>query len=139
MSMMDDCPVKAPKLLSVKSTKVLCACCGAWAYRYPTFIGDDDFFQCEKCGCTSIRNLEGRPYSNKSRQWEWIVSQFNEFFTDIAYWDWDTVVTDPPMKELDWQAIEAWYRSKNIYRMFIEPPQVEIEQTGQNSYKVTVS
>lgn len=117
---MDGCPVQAPKLISAKSTVVRCACCGAWAYRYPTFMGDDDYFECEKCaGCTSVQMSEGRPYGKKSKEWEWIERMFNELFTDISPYERDTVVTEPPLESLDWEAVEAWYRSKNIYRVFI--------------------
>lgn len=132
---MDGRPVPAPKLIKAYSIVETCWRCGAWAGRYPRFWGDDDgFWQCERCGCTSTRLREGRPYSRKSRQWGQLEKQFNELYTDIPHWYFDTVITDPPMAALDWEAIEAWFRSNNIYRMFIEAPTIEVVQTGQNSY-----
>lgn len=137
---MNDCPVAAPKLLKAKSTVVTCASCGAWVGRYPSFFGDDDgFWQCEKCGNTSWREREGRPFSSKSRNWENICKSFAELWTNIPHWDWDTVETDPPMRAIDWQAIEAWYRSQNIYRVFIEVPAVEVVENSPNHFTVTVS
>lgn len=116
----NDCPVKAPKLLKAKSTVETCASCGAWVERYPSFLGENDgYWQCDKCGSTAVKIRDGRPYSIKSRNWSQIVKWFNEGFTNIPEWDWNTIETEPPMKELDWNAIEGWYRSQNIYRMFI--------------------
>lgn len=115
------CPVSAPKLIKAKSLVETCASCGAWAERYPEFFGEADNYcwQCEKCSNTSVKIREGRSYGAKSREWENIVKQFNELFLDITPDYWDSVETEPPMKDLDWQAIEAWYRSQGIYRIFI--------------------
>ena len=60
-------------------------------------------------------------------------------WTDIPEWDWDTVETDPPMKEIDWSAIEAWYRSQGIYRVFLYAPHIEIEEVEPNHFQVTVN
>ena len=68
-----------------------------------------------------------------------IAKSFADMWTDIPEWDWDTVETDPPMKELDWSAIEAWYRSRGIYRVFLSAPQVEIEEVEPNHFLVTVN
>ncbi len=137
---MSECPVQAPKLITAKSTVVTCGSCGAWAGRYPSFFGEDDgYWQCDKCGNTSIRERDGRPYSSKSRIWGNIAKSFADMWTDIPEWDWDTVETDPPMKELDWSAIEAWYRSRGIYRVFLSAPQVEIEEVEPNHFLVTVN
>ncbi len=136
---MDECPVQMPKLISAKSTVVTCASCGAWSYRTPTFMGTDEMWDCDKCGNTSCYEREGRPYSNRSRQWDRILEWFRDTWTDIPHWDWDTVVTEPPMKDLDWQAIEAWYRSHNIYRVFLSPPQIDVIETEPNRFQVTVS
>ncbi len=137
---MSECPVQAPKLITAKSTVVTCGSCGAWAGRYPSFFGEDDgYWQCDKCGNTSIRERDGRPYSSKSRIWGNIAKSFADMWTDIPEWDWDTVETDPPMKELDWSAIEVWYRSRGIYRVFLSAPQVEIEEVEPNHFLVTVN
>ena len=114
------CPVKTPKLLSAESTVETCASCGKWIQRYPSFMGDDDgYFQCEKCGNTSTRSRAGRPYGPKSKHWEWVLRQFNELFLDINPFDRDTVQSEPPLSELDWDAVEKWFISNNIYRSFI--------------------
>lgn len=115
----DDCPMKAPKLLKVKSLVETCSSCGAWVERYPEFLAGDYFWECEKCGCTSVKIRQGRPYSKKSREWENITNQFNELFLDIPYWDWDSIETEPPMKSLDWVAVEQYFNSQNIYRVFM--------------------
>lgn len=115
-----NCPVPAPKLLKAESTVETCASCGAWVQRYPTFMGDDDsFWQCDKCGSTSVKLRKGRDYGPKSKHWAWVNKQFQELYLDIFPGDRDTVVTEPPMSALDWQAVEAWFRSHNIYRSFI--------------------
>ena len=137
--MLEGCPVPTPKLLKVKSTVFTCARCGAWSHRIPTFMDGLDFWECEKCGNTSVHQCEGRPYSNKSREWQRITEWFNDDWTNIAHWDWDTVETEPPLKDVDWKAIEAWYRSMNIYRVFMELPEIEIVETEPNHFKVTVT
>lgn len=136
--MLEGCPVQTPKLLKAKSTVVTCASCGAWSYRIPTFMGTEDMWDCDKCGNTSCYERQGRSYSSKSRRWDDIVKSFNDVWTDIPHWDWDTVETEPPLKDIDWAAIEAWYRSMNIYRTFIELPQIEVVETAPNHFQVTV-
>lgn len=128
--MLEGCPVKPPKLLKAESIVESCDSCGLWIHRYPSFLGEDDgFFDCDRCNCTSVRLRDGRPYGPKSKQWDQIVKWFEECFTDIDSSDWDTVETDPPMKSLDWDAIEEWYRSHNIYRWTIR---VEVEEVTHN-------
>jgi hypothetical protein len=134
---MEECPVKPPKLISAKSTKVICARCGAWSYRYPDFMGGDEMWDCDKCGNTSCYKREARPYGKKSRHWEKIVDWFNDVYLNIPYWDWDTVVTEPPMKDLDWAAIEEWFRSRHIYRIFIPLPQIEFETRHNDDGTIT--
>lgn len=125
--MSDECPVKPPKLLRAESTVETCSSCGAWVERYPSFLGESDgFWECEKCGCTSVNIRDGKPFAKKSRRWADIVEMFNDLYLDIPHWDWDTVVTDPPMRELDWSAIEAWFRSQNIYRVFLSFGNIEV-------------
>ena len=127
--MSDDCPVKAPRLLKAKSLVETCASCGAWVERYPSFLGEPDgYWQCEKCGCTSVRIRDGKPFGPKSRRWHDLVEMFEDLYLNIPEWDWDTVETDPPMKSLDWEAVEEWFRSQNIYRYFIHLPEVIITE-----------
>lgn len=120
--MSNKCPVPAPKLLKADSTVETCASCGAWIERYPTFLGESDsFWQCEKCGCTSVKLRDGRPYGPKSGKWAQVVSMFEDAYLDIPYWDWDKVEAEPPLQSLNWEAIEQWFESQNIYRIFINP------------------
>lgn len=128
--MLEGCPIQPPKLLRADSLVETCASCGAWVDRYPEFLGESDgFWQCDKCDNTSIKIRQGRPYSRRSRQWQNIVTQFEELFTDIAPQDWDSVICEPPLASLDWNAIEAWYVSHNIYRIFINVGVVEVTQS----------
>jgi len=100
-------------------------------------MGGDEMWDCDKCGNTSCYEREGRPYSSKSRKWDWIVEQFNDVYLNIPYWDWDTIVTDPPMKTLDWTAVEEWFRSQHIYRMFIAAPAIEVETRRNDDGAIT--
>lgn len=114
------CPVKPPKLLKAESLVTVCASCGTWVERCPAFFGElDGYWQCDKCGNTSVKIRDGRPYGAKSREWGRIVQEFEELCFDIPFWEWETITTEPPMKDLDWKAVETWYRSRGIHRMFI--------------------
>lgn len=112
-------PVEVPKLLRVKSTVEVCASCGKWACRYPDFVGNEGFWECERCGCTSVKIRDGRPYGPKSKDWGLVKSWFEEFFPDITPEDFDTIETEPPLKSLDWQSIERWFKDQGIYRVFM--------------------
>lgn len=124
--MSDQCPVPPPKLLKATSLVETCGSCGAWVERYPEFVGNEIEWQCDKCGATWVNVRQGRPYGPKSKQWELVTEWFNDLYLDIHPDEWDTVTTDPPMESLDWQAIEAWYRSQNIYRMHISIGRIEV-------------
>lgn len=116
----DDCPVKPPKLLRADSVVETCASCGAWVERYPEFMGESDgFWECDRCNCSSVKIRQGRPYGPKSKEWAWVQEQFNMLYLDIAPPDRSTVLCDPPLESLDWNAVEEWFRSHNIYRVFI--------------------
>ncbi len=122
------CPVPAPKLLWASALKERCGSCHRWVQRYPEFMGEaDGYWQCEHCFCTSVLIQQARPYSLKSREWEQIVEWFEDCWTDIPPMLFNTVRTEPPLSEIDWQAIEAWYRSQHIYRWFIT---AEVENDG---------
>ncbi len=137
---MSECPVQAPKLITAKSTVVTCGSCGAWAGRYPSFFGEDDGYrQCDKCAIHQSVSATGDHIAASHAFGGNIAKSFADMWTDIPEWDWDTVETDPPMKELDWSAIEAWYRSRGIYRVFLSAPQVEIEEVEPNHFLVTVN
>lgn len=116
----DVCPIKPPKLLKADSIVETCAQCGTWVDRWPAFLGDPDYYwSCEKCGNTSVMLRPGRPYGPKSSKWPDVVKMFEDLYLDIPHWDWNTVKTEPSMASLDWAAVEAWFRSQGIYRMFI--------------------
>lgn len=124
------CPVPMPKLLKANSLVETCASCGTWVERYPVFLDGDYFWQCDKCGNTSTKVREGRPFAPKSRDWKIIVERFEELWTMIPQWDWDSIVTEPPMKSLDWNAIREWYESQNIYGAVVY---FEVDETGNIS------
>lgn len=105
-------PIAAPKLLKANSTVETCASCGMWVERYPDFLDSEGFWQCEKCGCTSVKQRPGRPYGPKSKEWHWINERFNDLFIYFAPGDFDAVETDPPMQSLDWKAVKAWNRRR---------------------------
>lgn len=116
------CPVEMPKLLRAPSIVETCASCGAWVQRYPAFLGEaQEFWQCEKCGNTSTRRRQGRPFGPKSKMWPRVLEEWENRWDSIPPWDRNgsVVVCDPPLASLDWQAIEDWYASQNIYRMYI--------------------
>lgn len=125
MRIYDDFPFDTPKLLRADSFVETCASCGKWVERYPKFLEGDYFWQCYDCGCTSTKCREGRPFGKKSRDWETIVNNFNKMWTSIPYWDWETIVTDPPMKSLDWKAINEWYHSQGMYGAVTFPDEEE--------------
>lgn len=127
MSLADERPVKAPKLLSCQSLVETCASCGTWVERYPEFLQGDYFWQCDKCGNTSVRIRQGRPYGKKSREWANIVERFEEMFDSIPYWDWETVVTEPPMKTLDWKGLNEWYHSRGMWGAVTYPSEDEAD------------
>lgn len=116
------CPIATPKLLKVPSIVETCARCGVWVHRYPAFLGEFmGFWRCDKCGNTSIKRRPGRPYGPRSKAWESILSEWEDCWTSIPPWDRSeyVVVCDPPLTSIDWQAIEDWYASRQIYRIFI--------------------
>ncbi len=128
--MKEECPVQTPKLLKCESTVETCGICGKWVTRYPDFVGNEGFWECEKCGATHVQLWAGRVYGPKSKQWPLIVEWFNDLWLDIPPDLRDTVVTDPPMESIDWEAIEAWYRSQNIYRVHISIGSLQMEVEG---------
>jgi len=121
-----ECPVQPPKLLRAESRVETCAHCGAWVERYPAFLGSNDgFWQCERCGSSAVEIRDGRPYAPKSKEWKWVVAQFNKLYLHIAPWDRDTVTTDPPMNSLNWGAVEAWWNEQGIYNVYIHVEEVQ--------------
>lgn len=113
--MINKCPINPPKLLSVKSTKIICTSCGSWVGRYPTFSGSDDYWQCERCGCTYLEFKNGRPYGKKSKEWEAIVILFNETFYQIREDEFDTIICNPPLEAIDHELIIKWLAENRIY------------------------
>lgn len=89
-----------PELLVAYSTVWTCSSCGAWAGRFPKFLDDDGFWQCDKCGCTSVNIKEGRPYGPKSKDWDWIKKKFDECYGYMHPADFVTVRTSPSMKSM---------------------------------------
>jgi len=96
-----------PKLLLAESTVWTCTSCGAWAGRFPDFMGDDGFWQCGKCGNTSVNQREGRPYGPKCKDWDWIEREFNDMISVLGVKFIEDVKTDPPME--DDECDDEWY------------------------------
>jgi hypothetical protein len=61
------------------------------------FMYQLDQDQCPRCGCTSFRQSEGRPYGPKSRDWDWIEKAFNEAWRLIEPEEYSMVTTEPPL------------------------------------------
>lgn len=71
-----------PELKLVKTIVARCASCKKWICRAPQWTGDDLFdkgWQC-KCGCTSVKFYEGRPYGPRSKEWPELVQEFQELY-----------------------------------------------------------
>lgn len=96
--------VMKPKLYLAKSYVMTCAACGHWMGRWPQFFGDGmdgKGDSCEKCGNTSVNIREGRPYGRKSKQWEWVESEFQKLWRFMQpEYDDDTVECLPSLPEL---------------------------------------
>lgn len=95
------------KLLKAESIVITCNCCGHWLNRGPAFLGYEGQWDCEKCGCTSIRIRPGRPFGPQSREWDWIEKEFNQLWKYFDSEEMKTVTTDPPLRK------KRTYRLKN--------------------------
>lgn len=71
---------KVPGLIRVSSEVFYCAGCGVWVIRVPEFTSFADDWQCERCGCTSLRTEPGRAYGPKSSRWPLILSDFEHYW-----------------------------------------------------------
>lgn len=92
-----------PRLLRADSMVYTCASCGAWLWRGPAFFGDDDYWECEKCGSHNAKVRPGRPYGPKSRVWDWVEREFNALIKSLpGDYFIDTVKTDPPLQPHDY-------------------------------------
>lgn len=88
-----------PKLVSAESNVMTCASCGTWYERYPAFMdGDSKGDQCDRCGCTSFKVREGRPYGPKSKDWKWILEAFEKTWKYFDPEEAELVITDPPLQ-----------------------------------------
>ena len=68
-----------PKLRKVFSTRIRCSSCHAWYVRIPKWADLDKGDQCSKCGSTSFRHEDGRPFGPRSRYWKRLEHTFREF------------------------------------------------------------
>ncbi len=94
------------EVIRIHSIVYHCNGCGKWEGRYPLYMSDLGEWHCEKCGCTSVKIREGRPYGPRYRDWDKLVSWFWEYACPE---DYETVDFDPPVdvvKELE----EVWER-----------------------------
>lgn len=59
------------------TTVFRCANCHAWYCRLPNYMDELDKGDCcEKCGCTSMSLSKGRPIGEKSKDWDWILENW---------------------------------------------------------------
>jgi len=93
---------RPPTLLLAESYVYTCASCGTWAFRVPKFLDDDGYWQCDKCGSSTLKMREGRPYGPKSRHWEWIENQFDQIVNSLPGEFLEGVKTDPPLEANTW-------------------------------------
>lgn len=95
------------KLIWASSTVFRCSNCSVWILRFPDFMGYpfDKGYQCERCGCTSVRLSVGRPYGTKSKALAEFQKEWDE---DEDFWiKWvsgmefyDTIKTIPPLEAI---------------------------------------
>jgi len=93
-----------PKLKRAGSFVAICAVCGAWQGRYPTFMFEfGKGYQCGTCGATSINVRQGRPFGPRSRRWKGIEAAFDWCWNSIHPMDTEVIeslTTEPPLKEM---------------------------------------
>lgn len=88
------------KVLKLESLVEVCSSCGAWVERYPEYLGEDDnFWQCDRCMCTSTTIRQGRPYGPKSKEWSHLMEQLEELWPHMTPYDFRGIVTDPPLPD----------------------------------------
>lgn len=127
MKKTNDFPVAMPVLKLAKAERFVCAHCKRPYPRYPAFLGDDGYWQCERCMCTSAYTKDARAFGPHSADWEWIAKAFADCWSCITPDLFDSVVTEPPMASLDWKAIRAWERKHGIYTMGLYVSVEEVE------------
>ena len=124
-----DFPFPTPQLIKAYARKEECARCHAWVERYPSFMGDrDDFWECDRCGCTSMYIKDARPYGPLSAKWPQILDWWDEMWRDLPPWDFDTVECDPPLSSIDWPKVAEWFLANGITHMFIGAPSMDMSQ-----------
>lgn len=89
-----------PQPLLFEAITVTCAWCGRSVDRYPAFLGDDYFFECEHCGSQTV-NIKnpGRPIGPKSQHWQIALESFKEW-SPMDQWYAEQIKTDPPIETL---------------------------------------
>jgi hypothetical protein len=85
---------KKPTLLLVKSTVWTCSRCGYWMQRQPAYwrgeFGKGE--QCPKCGCTSVKGRPGRSFGPRSKMWEMLCDEWDNYWEEILKFDPQTVL-----------------------------------------------
>lgn len=134
-----DFPFPTPRLIKAYARKEKCYRCHAWVDRYPSFMGDrDDFWECERCGCTSMYIEDARPYGPNSRKWFQVCEWWEDLWRDLPPWDFDTVECDPPLSSIDWSVVADWYEERGITHIYIGAPIMDITKDGDNEYSVVI-
>ena len=63
----------------IRSVVYRCGRCRTWYLRYPLFLCElDKGDECEKCGCSSFSEEEGRPYGSHSSSWTYFMSEIEK-------------------------------------------------------------
>lgn len=90
------------RVILIKAHVITCYRCGAWLGRTPLIYGDGDKGDfCWKCGCTSVRVREGRPYGPRSRHWDWLSKEAEKLIDTFK--DDDYMLTQL-REELVWES-----------------------------------
>lgn len=105
-------PMPAPKVLKVASLVAVCPC-GRWLGRWPEYLGVEECFDpvCPNDDCTHTSAIirQGRAYGPKSKEWASIVEEFNELWPNLSIANFDGLVTDPPLPDIDnGEQVEMW-------------------------------
>lgn len=83
---------------AIKSTVITCNACGHWLGRVPLYESEGDKGDCcDRCGCTSVRLRNGRPFGPRYRYWPALIERLADGF---KWWTWpEQVAMFPEMGE----------------------------------------
>ena len=77
-------------LLAIKAQVVTCYSCGAWLGRRPVYYGSGDKGDyCHKCGNTSVKVRDGRPFGPRSKDWVWLKEEVDGLLETFSEDGWE--------------------------------------------------